>query len=108
MCVEFEKVLEKGLLGIVDEAKEELRNLRYFKPGSVEKGHFLNAVIISMKAIIRFAERYSILASQLAWKEKDPRRKKELETIVETCKWVPANPELFLRKQSRPSGLLFS
>ena len=92
MCVEFEKVLEKGFLGIMNETEEELKNLRYFNPGSVEKGHFLNAIIISMKAIICFAERYSVLASQLAWKEKDPRRKKELETIAETCKWVPANP----------------
>ncbi|HVN95155.1 MAG TPA: pyruvate formate lyase family protein [Syntrophorhabdaceae bacterium] len=98
MCVDFEKVIGKGLLGIMREAEEELKNLRYFNPGSVEKGHFLNAVIISLKAIIRFAERYAALASQLAWKEKDPLRKKELETIAETCKWVPANPARSFRE----------
>jgi pyruvate formate-lyase/glycerol dehydratase family glycyl radical enzyme len=92
MCVDFEKVIDKGLVSIIDEAKEEYKNLKYFEPGSIEKGHFLNAVIISLSAINRFALRFSVLASDLAGKEKDPVRKKELETISETCRRVPAYP----------------
>jgi len=88
----YEKVLEKGLSGIIHEAEEEFKGLKFLSPGSVEKGYFLNAVIISVKGIIRFAERFSELASQMAWKEKDPVRKNELETIAEICKRVPAEP----------------
>ena len=79
MCVDFEKVIQQGLLSIVREAEEELKSLRFFNEGSVEKGHFLNAVIMSLNAIIRFAQRFSALAIELAAKEKDPVRKKDLE-----------------------------
>ena len=89
---DFEMVLKKGLKGIVLEAEEELKGLRFLNPGSVDKGYFLNAMVISLKAIIRFAERFSELATRMAWNEKDPVRKKELETIAEICKKVPAEP----------------
>ena len=92
MCVDFEKVIKQGLLSIIREAEEELKGLRFFNKGSIEKGHFLDAVIMSLNAIIRFAQRFSALATELAAKEKDPVRKKELETIAETCGRVPANP----------------
>jgi pyruvate formate-lyase/glycerol dehydratase family glycyl radical enzyme len=95
---DYEKVIEKGLSGIIREAEEELKGLKFFAPGSVEKGYFLNAVIISLKGIIRFAERFSELASRMAWNEKDPVRKKELETIAEICKRVPAEPARTFRE----------
>ncbi len=87
---DYEKVLQHGLLSIIKDAEEELKNLRFLKAGSVEKGHFLNAVIISLNAIIRFANRFAGLAEQMAVKEKDPTRKKELEAIAATCRRVPA------------------
>jgi len=95
---DFEIVLTKGLNGIILEAQEELKGLRFLSPGSVDKGHFLNAVIISLKAIIRFAERFSELAARMAWNEKDPVRKKELENIAEICKRVPAEPARTFRE----------
>ena len=95
---DYGKVIEKGLSSIIHEAEEELKGLKFFAPGSVEKSHFLNAVIISLKGIIRFAERFSELASQMAWNEKDPVRKKELEAIAETCKRVPAEPARTFRE----------
>jgi len=90
--VDFEKVIDKGLVSLIDEAKEEYKKLKFFESGSVEKGHFLNAVIISLGAINRFALRFSDLAADMAKKEKNAARKKELETISETCKRVPAYP----------------
>jgi formate C-acetyltransferase len=92
MCVDFEKVIQQGLLSIVREAEEELKDLRFFKEGSIEKGHFLNALIMSLNSIVGFAQRFSALATEMAGKEKDPVRKKELETIAEICRRVPANP----------------
>ncbi len=95
---DYEKVLRYGLLSIINDAEEELQNLRFLKDSSVEKGHFLNALIISLNAIIRFAERFAALAERMAVSEKDPARKQELETISATCRQVPAHPARSFRE----------
>jgi formate C-acetyltransferase len=92
IVVDFEKVLTGGLNKIVEEAKQELRNTRITSADSVKKKDFLNSVIICHKAIIRFANRFAVRATEMAAKETDPARKKELERIAVTCQWVPANP----------------
>ncbi len=95
---DYEKVLQHGLLDIINEAEKELQKLTFLNTGSVEKGHFLNALIISLNAVVRFASRFAILAAQTAIREKDPARKKELEIIAATCRQVPANPARTFRE----------
>ena len=90
--VDFAKVLNDGFNKIIEEAEEELKNVRFTSADSVKKVDFLKAVIISLKAIIRFANGFADLATEMALTEEDPTRKKELERIAETCHWVPANP----------------
>jgi len=46
---------------------------------------------ISCDAAIIFAERHADFAEELASKENDIQRKKELLKIAEVCRWVPAN-----------------
>jgi len=92
VCLDYEMLLNRGLNSLIEEAKEELRNLRFTSPGSVEKSYFLKSVITCHEAIIRYANRYAALAAEMASKEADPTRKKELERISATCQWVPANP----------------
>ena len=46
---------------------------------------------ISCDAAILFAERHAELAEQMAEKEQNPQRKKELEKIADVCRWVPAH-----------------
>ena len=58
----------------------------------LEKIIDLKAMIIPAEAVIRWAKRYSELAHDMAQKEKDIQRKKELENISEICSLVPANP----------------
>jgi pyruvate formate-lyase/glycerol dehydratase family glycyl radical enzyme len=89
---DFAKVINGGLNKILEEAEEELKSTRFTSADSVKKAHFLKSVIIAHKAIIRFANRFADLAKEMAAEEKDPTRKKELEKIAETCRWVPANP----------------
>jgi formate C-acetyltransferase len=72
--------------------KKELKNIRFTSPDSIKKADSLKAVIIADKAIIHFADRFAILAAEMASKEKDQTRKKELERIAATCRWVPAHP----------------
>lgn len=63
---------------------------------SLDKRDELRAMEIASAAIMMYAERHVVKAKELAQKEKDPKRKKELELIVETCKKVPANaPQTF-------------
>ena len=51
-----------------------------------------------MPAIVRIAKRYGDLATELAKKEKNPKRKKELETIAESCYRVPGEPARTFRE----------
>ncbi|MBN1848062.1 MAG: formate C-acetyltransferase [Deltaproteobacteria bacterium] len=90
-AVDYEKVMKWGLNRFISEAEDELANTRLLNADSVKKADFLKSVIIVHKAIIRFARRFSTLATELATKEKDPLRKKELERIAITCRQVPAN-----------------
>jgi pyruvate formate-lyase/glycerol dehydratase family glycyl radical enzyme len=80
-----------GLNPIIKEIEEELQNLRFFSLDAVEKKLFLIASLTVLKAVIRLAARYAEAAEKLAEVEKDPLRKKQLEKIADTCRWVPAN-----------------
>jgi pyruvate formate-lyase/glycerol dehydratase family glycyl radical enzyme len=80
-----------GLNPIIKEIEEELRNLRFFSLDAVDKKLFLTASLITLKAVIRLADRYAEAAEKLAESEKDPHRKKHLQIIAETCHQVPAN-----------------
>jgi pyruvate formate-lyase/glycerol dehydratase family glycyl radical enzyme len=92
LAPDFAKAIDGGLNKIIKEAEEELRNLRMTGAEAVTKAYYLHAVIIANKAAIHFAHRFSELAKDLALKEKNTGRKKELEKIADICKWVPANP----------------
>lgn len=106
---DWNKILTRGVKGIREEAKTKLaaltdpRDLVYKKP-------FLDAVIITCDAMTTWSKRYANLASELAVKEKDPQRKKELLEIAETCEWVPENPARTFREalQAQWWGQIFN
>lgn len=93
---DYGKVIEKGMNGIIDEAKEELARIRLIPTrltkDDMEKVAFLESVVIVLEGSIRFAKRHAELAREMAANETNPARKKELEKIAEVCEWVPANP----------------
>ncbi len=91
VTVNYGKVLAIGLNGIKAEAVCELKKCKITDADYVKKSHFLNAVIISLDAVMEYAERYSVLAKEMAEKETDETRKKELLKISENCKNVPKN-----------------
>jgi pyruvate formate-lyase/glycerol dehydratase family glycyl radical enzyme len=92
IVVDYAKVLNEGLNKIIKDAEEELRNLRYTSADAVKKADFLKSVLIALPAIVRIARRFGDLAAEMASKETDSTRKKELERIAETCRWVPGKP----------------
>ena len=91
-CPGFERVLTKGLSGLKAEVDASLSKLSATNPDDSERIHYLNAMKITLDAVITFAKRYSDLANAMAQKEKDPERKAELELIAHICKNVPEKP----------------
>ncbi|MFC1533298.1 pyruvate formate lyase family protein [Thermodesulfobacteriota bacterium] len=89
---DYDKVLRVGLKGVISEIDMELEKLDFTSVNDGKKYHFLRAAKISCEAAIRFARRYAELARDMASKEKDIQRKRELETIAEVCENVPENP----------------
>lgn len=86
-AVDYEKVLRLGLEGIKEQIAEELK-----KPADDDKRTYLEGAVIAMNAVVAFANRYAELAKEKAAIEENPARRMELESIAETCRWVPAYP----------------
>lgn len=92
LAPDYAKVLNRGLESLIAEAVEELHGIRMLSPDAIKKSDFLKAVIITQKAVIHLAGRFAALVTQMASKEKNSARKKELEQIAENCRQVPAKP----------------
>ena len=89
VCVQYDKVLKIGYRGIIAEAKAAIDKLDFADAEYVQRKNFLDAVVESCEAVIEYARRYSRLARELAGKENDPERRRELETIAKNCAHVP-------------------
>lgn len=96
--VDFEQVITRGCRSIIDEAKQYLKDLRYFSSDSIDKKHYWEAVVMVFEAIVTFANRYADLAEKMAAEEKNPRRQKELLQIAEHCRRVPEYPARTFRE----------
>ena len=92
ISVDYPLLLAKGLSGIKQQVDDELSGLHPTDIQSYKKSEFLTAVNITLRAVIRFAERHAELANELAAKEKDSDRIEELKLISKICSRVPANP----------------
>ena len=90
VTVQYEKVLEIGYEGIIQEAEEELSKCRPGDADYATRSRFLEAVIISCNAVILYANRYAELAEKQAETCSDARRKEELLQIAANCRRVPA------------------
>lgn len=92
ITVNYAKVLQKGFLGICQEAREKKEKLDLTDPFVKEKLDFYEAIEIVCQAAMKFARRYSRLLARMAAECKDPTRRRELETMSKICEAVPANP----------------
>ncbi len=86
------KIYRKGMLDFMLDIQRSLQGLDFFNdPQAYAKQQELQAMLICVKALIRFAERHAQKARELAAREPDPQRKAELERIAEICSYVPAH-----------------
>jgi formate C-acetyltransferase len=85
-----DRIYRQGFLGIKADIERSLQSLDYLNdPEAYNKGEELKAMSICADAIIRFAERHAESALELAERESDPQRRKELERIADVCSHVP-------------------
>ena len=89
---DYEWVLGSGIRGIRQRIEERLALLDPADPEGNEKSTYLGALLIVCDGIVTLSNRYADLARTMATKEKDGRRKAELEKIATICAWVPENP----------------
>lgn len=92
LAVNYERILKDGLRGYEKRVKEYKAALDLTNPDNVDKYCFYNAVLIVLKAVCNFANRYSVLAKDLAEKELNQERKNELLEISRICSKVPYEP----------------
>lgn len=90
------EVFSTGINGVTNKVKDRLKwmesNINELNPKDyVEQKQSLQAMLIALKASIRFGKRYADKARELARLGKDEGRKEELNKIAEVCNWVSGN-----------------
>lgn len=88
----YSSVVDRGLSAIIEEAEEKER-----AAASAESTEFLEAVGVSLEAVIRFANRYADACESLA-KSGGGERSGELEEAASALRRVPAEPARTLRE----------
>ena len=90
---DYETLFKVGLKGRIGTIRERIAEINRTIPVDyVDQREFLEAAIIALESVIRFAGRYAKLAGEMAEKEPDPARKAELEEVARICARVPENP----------------
>jgi pyruvate formate-lyase/glycerol dehydratase family glycyl radical enzyme len=94
MFLNFDKVLYKGLKGIKEEVRARIAELDqpYRSFDRKQRQEFYESTLITLEAATQYFQRYAALAREMAAREPDARRKKELERIAQVCDRVPENP----------------
>jgi formate C-acetyltransferase len=87
-----DKIYRKGFLDFKKDIQKSIERLDFLKdPEAYKKREELKAMAISADALVMYARRHAEKAEELARKEKNPARKKELERIARNCSSVPAH-----------------
>ncbi|MDR1055271.1 MAG: glycyl radical protein [Prevotellaceae bacterium] len=92
-----DKIYRKGMLNIILDIKESLKNLDFLNdPDAFDKQEELKAMQIAAETLIVFANRHAGKLEKLAADEQNGTRKAELFEMARVCRNVPANaPQTF-------------
>lgn len=85
LAIDYPKLMRVGFSGLVEEAKERLESLNKREPEYADKRDQYEAMIIMHEAAMKYTERYAKLAEEKAKREKDSKRKEELEAMATNC-----------------------
>lgn len=88
LTVNLKRIVKEGLSNYMKRAKERLENLDLSEPSEAEQKPFLESVLITCDAVIKYAGRYAALAEKQAEETENPVRRKELQHVggyLQTC-----------------------
>lgn len=86
------KIYKKGFLDFKKDIEKAIEELDFLNDHeALDKKNQLEAMSITCDAIMILGKRYAEYSKELAEKEENPERKKELLEISEVCSWVPAH-----------------
>lgn len=85
VTADYEKLLSIGFGGIRREVEEKMAQLDTSKPEDIKKEEFYTAELIMLDGVKTYISRYGKLAAEMAAKETDATRKKELERVSSNC-----------------------
>ena len=98
LCVEYDKLIKNGTRELIRQAREEQDKIRFTDMEALDKHRYYDAVVMAFEAMEILAERYAMLAKDMATNEANPVRRAELEQIAETCARVPMYPACSFRE----------
>lgn len=88
-----DKIYRKGFVDFKKEIESSIKNLDFLSDSEAyKKKEELKAMEICADALIMYAERHTNKAKELAKKERNRDRRRELKKIAEICTRVPAHP----------------
>ncbi|MCI8594822.1 MAG: hypothetical protein HFF09_06160 [Oscillospiraceae bacterium] len=93
-CTGYRKAVDKGFKAIKAEADAKIKELEGtgMVGTTARQYNFYRSISIVCEGMITLAKRYSAHCADLAKKEKDAKRKAELEKLAVTLDWVVENP----------------
>ncbi len=95
---DFPYIVQNGIGSYIDRAKQYIEDERQKARPCADKIYFWKASIICVEGMINLAHRYSALASEMAEKEENLKRKAELESIADVLTRVPEKPATSLQE----------
>ena len=89
----YEKIFQIGFKGLIEQAEGRLKEIDDEAPFDyIDQKEFLEAVIISLKAVITLTHRYADMARKMAEGADDSESRERLMKIAYTCDRVPEHP----------------
>ncbi|MBN2323077.1 MAG: glycyl radical protein [Spirochaetes bacterium] len=98
IILDFPKVLQVGVGGIIDEARNASDALDMTVGDSVHKKEVLESVVTAYGGVLFFIKRYMELAGRLCETENEERREGELGMIRDTCRALLDGPPRSFRE----------
>lgn len=89
---DYDHLIKRGYRYYIDQCKKNLEELSVNDVADFEKRIAWESMIIVMEAVIAFSHRYADLAEKQAAECTDEKRKAELLTMADNCRYVPENP----------------
>lgn len=97
LAVQYEKIMKCGLKDYEERTKAAMEKLDLTEMKNLKKYYFHQAILIVIKAVKNFAERYAHLAFEMA-RDAEPERAEELREISRILSKVPYEPAETMRE----------